>query len=242
MFSIFRRLLFVPAQRFPSRGFSWKSRLNRDPELRQRKLEILNKRYLLRRLDALENEDHATSGGVIVQQTRDLVEQKLTTLSNRVSKLANLSSIDKEELEEVDCGGGTSLKTLTISVSQSSPRSAIIIVKDKGNTERLFKQLKREFPNLTVTMMDRERIALRVPTITEDLRERRGEMVDKLITDSRKELKKLELQTYNEIKKQMSDRELLAIRERIRSVFDAAEKDLDSTLKTAMDELEIDFR
>ena len=225
------------------RNFSWKSRLNRDPEMRQRKLEILNKRYLLRRLDALEDVDVVVPSDSVVNRCKDLVEKKMASVSDRVCKQANISSIDGEELRVLNVGSGMTLKEWTLSISQPSPRSAIIVVKDRGNTERLFKHLKRAFPNMFVTLMDRERVELRLPQITNDLREKRGEVVDKLISDSRKELKKLELQTYDELKRMsLADRQLHDARERTRSVFQAAEENLNTVLKTAMDDLGIDFR
>jgi hypothetical protein len=216
--------------------------MNRDPDLRVKKQESLNKRYLLRRLDSLETELIDFPGESCVSRTRELVEQRMATFANRVGKLANVSSIERSEVEATPLGNSQSLRELILSISQPSPRSAIIVVKDRGNTERVFKILKREFPNLSVSLMDRERVELRQPTITDAIREERGGMVDNLISAARKELKKLELQSYDELKKSsLSDRDLQTSRSLVKQIFAAADSDLEAMMKTAMDELEIDF-
>ena len=237
---VYRRLL--PSQPTFGRLFSWKSRLNRDPELRERKKESLKKRYLLRRLEPLDIESSDAPGSSYASKTRELLEQRMAGYVNRVSKLANVTSVDRSEIESISMGNERSLKDLLQSVSHPNPRSAIVVVKDRGNTERVLKVLKREFPNLLVSLMDRERVEVRQPQLTDELREERGRMIDSFLSSTRKELKKLELVSYEELKKSsLREKDIQEIRFQIRQLFSVAESELDSIMRTAMDELDIDF-
>jgi hypothetical protein len=217
--------------------------LDRDPEARARKAESLKKRYLLRRIDPIDDDGLPSSGGEMYRRTRSSVERKLGEVSDSVAKLANVLSIERDVLGEIRVGNNLFLKDLIHSIQSSSPQSSVIVVRDRGNTERLLKVLRRELPQLKVRLMDRERIELLVPAVTPELREERGEKIDRLITTAKKELKKLELQAYDELKKSgLSDRDILTAREAIRGIFTPAENALDSSLETAMEKLDIDFR
>jgi ribosome recycling factor len=227
----------------PFRNFSWKSRLSREPEIRERKIEALNKRYLLRRLDELDGPEPSAPGYAAIASVKEVVEKRLSQITDRVEELSNVVSIDREDLAESMVGKELKLRDVALSISLPNRRSAIIVVKDRGNTERVLKVLKRANPNLIVSLMDRERIEVKLPKDSAELREARGEAIDEILARFRKELKKLELQAYDEIKKlRFNDRDTLVLRENARAIFSAAEQTLDNLLHAAMEDLGIDFR
>ena len=222
-----------------SRQFSWKSRLNRDPDLRQRKQEALNKRYTLRRLGELEEDVKGSEPhGTLITRFRDQVDAKLSTASSRISKFSNIEFIDKADLHGAKVGETIPLADLVASISTPNPRCAVIVVKDRGNTERVLKALKRELPHLQVSIMDRERIEVRLPKATAELREDRGRVIDGIAQQAKKDLKKLELQTYDVIKKQsITKAEMLAIRDQVEKEFSSASKKLDAAVDEATEAL-----
>ena len=237
----FRRVVLSVPSPF-SRLFSWKSRQNRDPEARIRKQESLNKRYTLRRLGELPDEaGESTSSTAVVARARDQAMRKVNSTLTRVLRLSNVSSIDKAEVYACKVGESVSLSDLVASISTPSPRSAIVVVKDRGNTERVFKALKREFSSLQVSLMDRDRVELKLPEITDSLRENRGQLIDALVDQTKKELKKLELQVYADIKqRQLTQSEVMALRVELGDVFLSALSQLEKSLNSALDDLGLD--
>lgn len=217
--------------------------MKRDPELRERRVELLKKRFGLRKMEELKEASSSIPGESMIERINDLVENRTMQISQRVSKLSNVTDLDRGIIENIEIGKGVHMKVLALSISQPNSRTVVVVVKDKGNTERLHKALKREYPNLRVSLMDRERIELTLPVLTDEAREGRGEQVDAVISAGRKELKKLELQTYDEIKKlNLPEKEVIILRTTVRDMFEKAEKDLERVFESAMDDLNLDFR
>lgn len=221
------------------RRFSWKSRISRDPELRQKKLESLNKRYTLRRIGELEDTEAVpVPGSQMLSTISESLDQRLSAISIHTERLCQIHSVEKSDLESTRVGDTIPLISLSSAITQPNPRSAVVVVKDKGNTERVFKALKRSFPSLIVSIMDRERVEVKLPRITEEFRIDRGNQVAKFIEENRKALKKLELQTYDQIKKgSYSSSDVLSLRTKVRESFASAETTLDGIEKDALDSL-----
>jgi ribosome recycling factor len=217
--------------------------MKRDPELQERKVELLNKRFGLRKMEELKEVSSSIPGESMIERIKDLVETRTNQISQRVSKLSNVTDLDRGMIEDTEIGKGIKMKVLALSISQPNSRTVIVVVKDRGNTERLYKALKREYPNHRVSLMDRERIELTLPGLTDEVREGRGEQVDAVISAGRKELKKLELEMYDEIKKlNLPEKEVIILRTTVRDIFEKAEQDLEWLFKSAMDDLDLDFR
>jgi len=221
------------------RRFSWKSRISRDPELRQKKLESLKKRYTLRRIGVLQETEAApVPGSKMLSTISESLDQRLSAISIQTERLCQIHSVEKSDLESTRVGDTIPLFALTSAITQPNPRSAVVVVKDKGNTERVFKALKRSFPSLIVSIMDRERVEVKLPRITEELRLYRGNQVAKLIEETRKTLKNLELQSYDQIKKgSYSSSDALSLRTKLRESFASAEKTLEQMEEKALDSL-----
>ena len=219
------------------RLFSWKSRLGRDPEERQRKLESLAKRYTLRRIDALEDESTSLSeSSRFHKRAQDTIATILFRGESRVSKLTNIDELDKNELENVPVGTVPLSNIATISLEGS--KRSVIVVMDRGNIDRVYKSLKHAFPHCTCTILGRERVEVKIPPITAELREKRGEMISKSIDEFRKELKKSELLFYKEIKAaQTGGKSQVNSLEKIKAEFSMANKLLDECLDAAIDKL-----
>ena len=184
-----RKLTYYTGLTTFSRDFSWKSRLNRDPELRQRKLESLNKRYILRRFDKLDFDEQSQSS-VIFSHVQDSISSTLSKADVRLSKLTNIFSFEQSQLEGL-LVGKTYLHQLA-HVTLPSSRSATIVVPDRGNIERVMKAVKIAFPYCQSSIIDRERISLKIARVSPEVREDRGKLVQKHINEVKKDLKKLE--------------------------------------------------
>ena len=219
------------------RLFSWKSRLGRDPEERQRKLESLAKRYTLRRIDALEDESTSLSeSSRFHKRAQDTIATILFRGESRVSKLTNIDELDKNELENVPVGTVPLSNIATISLEGS--KRSVIVVMDRGNIDRVYKSLKHAFPHCTCTILGRERVEVKISPTTAELREKRGAMVSKSIDEIRKELKKSELLFYKEIKAaQTGGSSQVTSLEKIKAEFSIANKLLDVCLDDAIDKL-----
>ena len=221
-----------------TRCFSWKSRLNRDPELRQKKLESLNKRYTLRRIDVLDGEgESASSGGQVLQQTHEKIATILSRADTRINKITNIEAIDRDEVEKT-LVGTTPLGSIA-SVSMTGSKAATVVVHDRGNIDRVLKALKHAFSHCTCTILGRERVEVKIPRITPEIREKRGVLVSKCVDESRKELKKAELILYKEIKTSHKgpSHATASLVERIKTEFSTANKLLDETFDAAIDKL-----
>ena len=204
-----------------------------------RKLESLKRRFTLRKIGELDDPEVAAfPGSSILDRVRDGIQRRLNSLDGRTHSLANLVAIDVRLLEETPMGQSLSLRQLALSVSTPNPRTAVIVVKDRGNTERVYKATKREHPNLVVTLMDRDRVEAKLPTVTDDLRIQRGELVHKLVHDANKALKKSELQAYNEIKAlSLPAPSMNEVREAVRAEFLHAAEYIETLQAHALDEL-----
>jgi ribosome recycling factor len=223
---------------YKSRLFSWKSRLNRDPELRQKKLESLNKRYTLRRLDVLDGQSiYPQDGSEFFPRVQRSIETILARADSRMSKISNIDELDREEMENIGVGS-TPLQAIA-SIHMSGPRSCTVAVRDRGNIDRVFKALKHAFPHCMCSILGRERVEVKIPPITAELREARGEVAEKCIDEIKKELKKSELLVYREIKTTFHgpSHVTAALVERIKAEFSTANQLVDESLTAAIEKL-----
>lgn len=226
------------------RSFSWKSRLKKDPDLRLKKLEALNRRYSLRRLGELPDETpKLLLGEPVLSQCRREVKKRIEVVTHRLKRFSNLSTVDRVDLEETSMGEAHQVRDYIISIQQPNPRTAVVVVKDRGNTERILKSLKSKHPNFLVTLMDRERIQVALPRITKEFRELRGKHVNDEITKAKKELRKLELQSFRDLEKMTLNRfEFLQWRERVAIEIKNTEPILETLLADALENLELEIR
>lgn len=221
-----------------SRLFSWKSRLNRDPELRQKKLESLKKRYTLRRLDILdEPTEYPKDGSEYFSRAQVSIEAILAKADSRMNKISNIEELDREELEKLAVGS-TPLQALA-SLHMSGSKACIVAVRDRGNIDRVHKALKHAFPHCTCSILGRERVEVRIPPITAELRESRGQLAERCVEEIKKELKKAELILYKEIKATSNAPSHItaALVERIKAEFSKANQLIDETLISAIEKL-----
>ena len=217
------------------RFFSWKSRLNRDPEIRQRKLESLSKRYTLRRIDVLDEVSAVSSDAVtVMSKVQENIGKILSRADSQINKISNIDAIDREELLQIPVGT-VPLDTLA-TITMSGDKSATVVVNDRGNIDRVFKALKHAFSHCTCTILGRERVEVKIPLITPELREKRGDQVEKCVENTRKELKKAELLFYKEIKNTQKgpSHETTSLVERIKTEFFTANKLLDDAMDAAI--------
>lgn len=227
-----------PSNACPVRFFSWKSRLNRDPEIRQRKLESLNKRYTLRRIDALDDDSSLSSDtATVMNKVHESIGKILSRADSQINKISNIDAIDKEELLQIPVGT-VPLGTLA-TITMSGVKSATVVVNDRGNIDRVFKALKHAFSHCSCTILGRERVEVKIPLITPELRETRGAQVAKCVENTRKELKKAELLFYKEIKNTQKgpSHEVTSLVERIKTEVSTANKLLDDAMDAAIDKL-----
>ena len=219
------------------RGFSWKSRLNRDPEERQKKLESLSKRYTLRRIDVLDESPAPQTDSTTLHKVRDNIANILSRVDSRITKISNIEALDREELLQTPIG--TIPLAALASVTMSGPKSATVVAHDRGNIDRIFKALKHAFAHCSCSILGRERVEVKIPRITPEVRELRGAQVSKLIDESRKELKKAELLVYKEIKASQKGptHATTSLVERVKVEFSTATKLLDDALVAAIDKL-----
>ena len=168
--------------------------MNRDPELRQRKLESLNKRYIMRRFDELDPEKH-NQPSVIISRVIELIAISLSKAEDRVSKLTNIFSLEQSQLESLLVGKTPVYKLARVFLTGT--RGATLVLVDRGNIDRVLKAVKNAFPYCQCTIIDRERIELRISRVSPELREERGKLVQKAVNDTRKDLKKLEYVSHH---------------------------------------------
>lgn len=232
-------LLCLTSRQSLARSFSWKSRLGKDPELRRLKQESLNKRYAFRRFGELENsqsDDKADTNWV--SSLRESVLVRYTEAFVTIKQLANISSLRREDVLESSVSDSIALKQLALSVSLPNPRTAIVVVKDRGNTERVLKSLKRSFPNWIVTLMDRERVEIKLPKLTEGLRVSRGQGIGRRVDELKKDLKRSELRAYERIRKScLSPQDATILKEQVKAMFGDIESQLNVLSKDLIDSL-----
>jgi len=113
-------------------------------------------------------------------------------------------------------------------VRLSGPRLATIFLNDRGYIDRVFKSVKAGYPFCICTIIDRERVEIKIPRISEDFRVVRAEQVAKTIRDTRKELKKFDLSVRKDFKE---------IDDRVKGEFQAANALLDDAEIDAIDRL-----
>jgi ribosome recycling factor len=217
---------------FKVRFFSWKSRLNRDPELRQRKIESLNRRYALRRIDILETSSD-TQQGQLFSRMQDSIASILGRTESRIEKLVSIESLDKSAIELLNVG--TEPLERLGSVRMTGLKHATVFVNDRGNIDRVYKTIKAAYPFCMCTIIDRDRIELKIPRLTGEFRLSRGEEVTHSVKEARKQIKKLELSIACELKKNHSkDHEII---DKVKQEFEAANKLLDDAETHAIDKL-----
>ena len=130
------------------RSFSWVSKLGKDPELRLKKIEALNRRYALRRLGELpDDETKLLFGEPVFSHCRKEVKNRIEVLTRRLRRLSNIKCVDREDLEQTSVGNTNCVREYVSTIMEPNPRCAIIVMKDKGNTERIFKSIKAKHPN-----------------------------------------------------------------------------------------------
>lgn len=185
---------FAPAamNRFHQTPFvlSWKSRLGRDPELRQKKLEKLNKRYTLRRFDELDDVLDVPTGVPHASEITPVIHSTLDKLSSDLERIVGPSTLAKDMICDTKVGGA-SLRQLA-TTTMNSPYTATIVPYDRGNLDMVFKAVRIHFPTCTATILGRDRIELRLKELTSKEVESRESEIANLISNAEKQLKKLE--------------------------------------------------
>lgn len=226
-----------------SRVFSWFSRLNKNPEDRVRKVEALNRRYTLRRLGKLPDESpKLLPGETVFLKCHEDIRKRLEDLKARIGRLANISSVPRSDLEETIVGENHHVKDYVRTTLQPNPRTAILVVREKGYTELVLKSLKAKHGNYLFSIMDRERIQVSLPRITDEFRKFRGKLVDKEAAKVKKELEKLELQCVQDLESSATKSpEWFRWKERIEIEIKNAQLIVQSLLENALEILDLEI-
>lgn len=216
-------------------SFSWKSRQKRDPDLRAEKLKVLEKRYTLRRIGELKDSDelrrpvlqHLEEVSVSIRRTTD-------ELRSRIQPLISIESLNPAVL------GNTQVGSLTLGklamILQPNPRTLVLVARDRGSVDLILKTARRANPICSVSILDRERVEVKLPPLTDELKLKLGSDVERLCKECTKQLKKTELLKYKELVG-LSKAEIEGVRWSVKLEFEKAEKAVESILKTAIDEL-----
>ena len=191
-------LVHVGHLRFFFRSFSWKSRQNRDPDLRLRKKELLDKRYTFRRIGVLDESGLVND----VSEAERFIEKVLLEFANEISMLKNVSSVDRTSIETIMIGK-VPLSSFAL-VSQQNPRTVVIVPKQVGNLDLVLKNVRRVLhPSWEAHMLDRDRIEVNLVPNRSAVQH-----ISHLCNETLKKLKKYELETYAELRKKNTHRDV----------------------------------
>jgi hypothetical protein len=180
-------------------NFSWKSRLGRDPELRQRKIEKLNQRYTLRRFDELEEPTDASSipGPADSSAETHVVSQSVSAsvqkVSDEISRILGPRQLTRDLFDNMRVGTIPLHQFATFTVF--SEYEAVVVARDKGNIDMLFKSLRTQLSTCSATILGRERVEVRLRELTGKEIDGRRTAIYSVIDSALKALKRLELKT-----------------------------------------------